>query len=64
MQEIMFAGSTLQAVATGRKIFTPMETPFDQAASTNAEAFDSAQDERSEVASNLEIAALVAQVAT
>ena len=55
MQEIMFAGFTLQSIATGKQMYRPMETPFDTAASRNSESFASASDARAETLTNIEI---------
>lgn len=63
-QEIMFAGFTLQAIAMGKKIYAPIQTAFDAAASTNAESFAAAQDARDTAAVASEIASVLLRQTT
>jgi len=55
MDEIMFAGFSLQSIAIGKEIYSPEQTPFDQAASTSSEIAAHAQDEREVVTQDLSI---------
>jgi hypothetical protein len=55
MQEIMFGGFTLQAIAMGKQIYTPEFTPFDKAASVTSEAFAQAKGERMVAMGDLQI---------
>ena len=63
MEEIMSAGYTLNAIAVGKRMFTPESTPFDVTTARNEESFANAQDERLSVSRNLAVEATLTRQA-
>jgi hypothetical protein len=55
MEEIMFAGSTFNSIASGKRIYSPEMTPFDVASTKSQEAFATAVGERTDAMDQIQV---------